>query len=246
MSRIKIETEQNIEVEYRVASIGDRILAWLIDFIILALYIVLITYVLIQFFGGWDYIDDVNVFFIIAYIPALLYHFLFELFFQGRTPGKFIMKTKVAMLDGSRPSVAAYLLRWLLRLIDMPFYGSVAVVSYLFSNKGQRVGDRAAGTTVLKLKPAEDYEKKLSVNLPQDHVIQFPSVHQLKDEHIRIIKEVLALPYGAKRNYLAANVSDKIKNFLQVESELPATQFLNAVVQDYYATFLAEEESGLN
>lgn len=243
MDNIRIETEQNIELEYPIASIGERILGWVIDIIIIVIYIFAMFFGLLQAFGGVDYIEDVYIFYILAYLPVLLYHLLFELFFQGRTPGKMLMKTKVAMLDGSRPSVGSYLLRWLLRLIDMPLYGAVAIISFLFSDKGQRLGDRAAGTTVIKLKKMEDLSRKIRVDADPNYVVQFPDVNQLKDEHISIINEVLALPYSAKRNYLANTVASKIKKYLKVESNFPDVKFLQILVKDYYHVFLKEEET---
>jgi len=242
MDKIRIETEQNIELEYPIASIGERILAWLIDFVILIIYMMIALYVLLRIFGGFDYIEEVQIFYYLAIIPFLLYHVVCEVFFNGQSVGKRILKTKVVMLDGSRPAVSAYILRWFLRLLDMPFYGVVAIISFLFSDKGQRIGDRAAGTTVIKMKKIEDMSRKINVEVQPDYEPQFPGVSQLKDKHIAIVNEVLTLPYSAKRNYLATSIANKIKDYLKVESSLPDTKFLQTIVKDYYQVFLKEEQ----
>ena len=40
MTKIKITTTQHIDIEYELASVFDRILAWLIDFVILIGYVI--------------------------------------------------------------------------------------------------------------------------------------------------------------------------------------------------------------
>jgi uncharacterized RDD family membrane protein YckC len=57
------------------------------------------------------------------------YHFLFELFL-GKTPGKFITKTKVTDINGEQPTTKTLFIRNLCRLI--PFDN----LSFLFGNRG--------------------------------------------------------------------------------------------------------------
>src|SRR5690606_21050190 len=90
----------------------------------------------------------------IVTVPFLLYHPLFEILMNGQSPGKRQMKIKVVSLDGSSPTIGGYLMRWLFRLVEVfMLRGAVAMVTIAANGKGQRLGDIAAGTTVVKLVP---------------------------------------------------------------------------------------------
>ena len=68
----------------------------------------------------------------------------------------------------------------------------VAVVAIMASRHGQRLGDMAAGTTVVKLDGPVALEDTLLVNLDADHVVRFPRVDRLTDADIETLREVLA------------------------------------------------------
>src|SRR5690606_34920667 len=89
---------------------------------------------------------------ILFYLPVIFYHLLCEVFMDGQTFGKKAIDIKVVKLDGSQPSVGSYFLRWLLQIVDLPFFGAIGIITILVNGKGQRVGDLAAGTTVISLK----------------------------------------------------------------------------------------------
>jgi uncharacterized RDD family membrane protein YckC len=66
----------------------------------------------------------------------------------GRSLGKLLSGTRVAALDGARPSPAAVLIRNLLRIVDLVLWFPVVFV--IFSPLRQRIGDMAAGTVVVR------------------------------------------------------------------------------------------------
>jgi len=70
---------------------------------------------------------------------------------------KRLMNIRVVKSDGSTPSISAYLLRWLLFIIDGPGTGGLGLLVVLLTKNSQRLGDLAAGTMVIKEK-----------NYPQD------------------------------------------------------------------------------
>ena len=148
MQTVRVRTTQNVFIDYPVASIGDRILAYLIDRIILILYSVAVIAALLNLdaraygISGWSLLG----------FPWMFYNLLFEIFMNGQTPGKQVMKTKVVRLNGTPPTIGDYLLRWIFSFID--FYilsGALAVVIIAMGGKGQRLGDIVAGTSVVKL-----------------------------------------------------------------------------------------------
>ncbi|MBA3971750.1 MAG: RDD family protein, partial [Bacteroidetes bacterium] len=150
MDNIKIQTTQNVDIEYELASIGDRILATLLDYVFFIAYFVLLL--IIAGFTKGLFFESIAVI-IILVLPVFLYDLLCEMFFQGKSLGKMIMKIKVVKLDGTQAGFGAYMLRWLLRIIDTKlFSGGVALIAIIVNGKGQRIGDMAAGTTVIKMK----------------------------------------------------------------------------------------------
>src|SRR5688572_16373007 len=124
MQTISVQTTQNVFIHHPLASLGDRILAYILDRIILIAYIVAIVglFINIKVNAVWPW-------FVFLAGPWLFYHLVFEIFMNGQSPGKRVMQIQVVRLDGTQPSVGDYILRWAFSLID--FYvlsGALAVI----------------------------------------------------------------------------------------------------------------------
>src|SRR5687767_1400562 len=148
MQTIRVRTTQNVFIEYPLASIGDRVLAYLVDLAFLTSYSIAVMVSLLALEieeDGW------YLWLFLLTLPWLFYSLLFEIFMNGQTPGKKFLKIQVVKLDGTPPSIGAYLLRWLFAVVDLLFYGVVAIVVIASGGKGQRLGDVVAGTSVVKL-----------------------------------------------------------------------------------------------
>jgi uncharacterized RDD family membrane protein YckC len=77
MSKISILTPQNIELEYDLASVGDRIVATIIDRLILIAYVIILIVVAMQGdFSG----NIMQLYIFIASLPAMFYTLLSEVF----------------------------------------------------------------------------------------------------------------------------------------------------------------------
>lgn len=231
MDNIRIQTTQNVDIEYELASVGDRILATLLDYLFFIGYILLVA----LFLGltGFDAEGYVWVI-IILFLPLLLYDLLCEMFFQGKTFGKMIMKIKVVKLDGSQAGFSAYLLRWLLRIVDTRiFSGGVALIAILANGKGQRIGDMAAGTTVIKMKQKVTINDTILNKVKPSYTIVFQEVSKLSDADIAIIKEVMKVALRTGNQQAIDRLAKKTKETMGITTNLPHTQFLATVVQDY-------------
>jgi uncharacterized RDD family membrane protein YckC len=239
MENIGIETTQNVDIQYNIASIGDRVLAQIIDMLILFGYAFAMMFVLIYlnsaFYKSTFYYSTAA--FIILYLPFFFYDFLCEMFLNGQSIGKKILKTKVVKLDGSQPGLSSYFLRWLIKPLDVFFtYGSVGIITMLINGKGQRLGDLAGNTTVIKLKNEVKLEEILIPKLSQSYELKFPQVSLLTDTDIQIINEVL----NHRKNtdvysyqLILNKAKDGISNKMGVQSEMNALLFLDKVVKDY-------------
>jgi uncharacterized RDD family membrane protein YckC len=231
MSIIRIETTQNVIIEYEAGSLGDRILAWITDFLILFGYTILLLAIL-----GSLKLDDEFWYIILLSMPWFFYDLVAEIFFHGQSVGKAQLKLKVVALNGKQPSIGKYLLRWLFRPIDMILLGPglVAVLVMLGTGKGQRLGDIVAGTALVSTKKRHRQSAVRMPDLEDDYEPVFPEVTLLKDRDIAIIKEAIAAYKLGETNIPTNSAAQKVKEVLQIEPDLPPLRFLKTVVKDYY------------
>lgn len=238
MAQININTSQNVLIIHPAASIGKRMLAQLLDFTIIFFY-----YLAIAILLGALKINNTATFLVLS-LPVVLYSFLMELFFQGQSVGKMALQIRVVKLDGSQPTVINYFTRWILRLIDIPFYGSVAIITIAVNGKGQRLGDIAAGTTVINLKKNTYFNNGIYKKLPSNYQLQFPETEKLAEKDIKIINEVLN-HHQQNRNRSTINMLIKTKLAVLkktgINTEMPPLEFLKTVFKDY--NYLIREQA---
>lgn len=239
MENIGIETTQNVDIDYKIASLGDRVVAQILDFLVMIGYAIAMGFILIYFntvlYNTSFYYP--TAFGIILYLPVFLYDFICEVFMNGQSIGKKAMKIRVVKIDGSQPGIGSYFLRWILKPIDVFItQGSVAFLTILINGKGQRLGDLAANTTVIKLKQDVKLEDILIPKVEEKYEVVYPQVSLLNDSDIQIIKDVL----NHKMNldmYSYQNLVDKAKlgiaKKMGVEPDANGIRFLNVVLKDY-------------
>ena len=231
MDNFQIETAQNITITQNVAGLGERILAYLVDGLIILIYIVSIGLLMsgMQLSGGEEW-----VFILIVGLPVFLYFLVWESIWNGQTPGKAALKLRVVKLDGSKPVFSNYVVRWLLRMIDITISsGSVAVVTILFNGKGQRLGDLAAGTTVISEKPRTDLHQTLLVDIPEGYRPTYPQVTILSDKDVQDIKNLYEDSLRNGHYRVIRSLSDKISQLLEVVPEQRPVDFVRTVIKDY-------------
>lgn len=230
MQSVNIQTAQNVNISYEAASVGDRIIAFLIDAIVRVMYSLGMSEILTR--AG---LDNSVAIMLLVMLPAFFYYLWMEIFFNGQSLGKMALSLKVVMLDGSQPTLGAYLIRWVIRIIDITlFTGGVAVLTIIINGKGQRIGDVAANTTVVKLQGQVSVKRhELLKKMPESYQTTFDNASVLTDTDVAVILEVLnTFKVSANRAPVEA-VAQKVKKLLDVESNLPSVKFLYTVVRDY-------------
>ena len=231
MDNFQIETAQNIGILQNSASIGDRILAFLIDLFIIIMYSIISMLLLAGLEA--DRFGEM-VYYVVIGLPIFLYYLLFETFWGGKTPGKAALKIRVVKLDGSRPAFSNYLIRWLLRIIDISLgSGSIAVVTILLNGKGQRLGDMAAKTTVITEKRKISLANTLAVEIPEDYVPKYPQVTILKDRDVQEIKEIYRNARIKGNHNIIIALAEKLSSLLGVKFEEKPIVFVKQVIEDY-------------
>ncbi len=231
MSEIKINTSQNVEIERTTANVGLRMAAQIIDYFILFVYIMIVIIIV-----GLLKIESSALIFI-AILPVFFYSFIMEALFQGQSVAKMILKIRVVKLDGSQPTLLNYFIRWLFRIIDIvSFYGIIAIISIAAGGKGQRLGDKAAGTTVVSLQKKNYLKNSMYRSINENYKLQFPQVELLQEQDIFTINEVINHYYknpGMQARQLLIKTKEAIQLKTGIETTLESMEFLRIVVKDY-------------
>ena len=230
MTHVRIRTAQNVEIDFEVAGLGDRVLAAMIDYFLLICYL----FALMIFAG----IIESQALLVVGALPYLLYFLVSEVFMNGQSVGKRIRRIKVVRLDGGQPTLGQYLLRWLLRFVDIDLTsGLAAVTTVLVTDTGQRLGDLAAGTTVVKVLPRIHLGDTLFTPFEEDYTPTFDDLDALTDADVETVREVLNAIRAEGRTPTANALGRKMKAALErkmgVSSDLPPVPFLRTVLKDY-------------
>ena len=234
MSTIRVQTTQNVSLEYEVASVGDRIVAAIIDSLILIGWAV--AWVLLFVALKTNSTTLIVVFGVLAGVPYMCYHLVCEVFFNGQSLGKKARHIKVIRMDGTQPQIGDYLLRWLLRIVDtgLPVVGGlVAIVTILANGRGQRLGDLAAGTTVISTRPRQAAGALAPIITPADYVVVFPQADQLADHDVATIRQLLQKGIEHDNFLLLHEVAVKVKDITGIYTDLPDEAFLRTVIRDH-------------
>ena len=232
----EIRTAQNVPLALEPAGIGQRILATLLDGLIAVAWWFLVGWVLGEL-GAFT----TATFVLFCLIPTALYHLLMEVFVEGRTVGKLALSIRVSRLDGAQPTLGQYLLRWLFRLLDVTFsLGVVALLSVSLTKRQQRLGDLAAGTTVVRKRRRLELNQVLYPLIPPGYEPVFPDAEKLSDAEIRTVRAVIARlhisSHDARSKALAARAKRAVERRLELdEVAMRPEPFLRTVVRDHVA-----------
>jgi uncharacterized RDD family membrane protein YckC len=244
MQTVKIRTSQNIEIDYEVAGLGERVLARIVDVgvfmgVFYVIYLIIIIFFLSMFsqLQSGDGVPIILIVIGIVYTVAFVFYDLVaEIFFNGQSIGKYAIKIKVVNLNGARPTLGQFFLRWVFRLIDFGItFGVGALISVAVSEKKQRIGDLVAGTTLIKTKPRTTLNE-LFLSSPDDgYEPVFPGVSNLSDADVTLIHEVIANFKKTRNSSLVYNMAIRVKDHLAVDipREMNDFDFLQTVIKDY-------------
>ncbi|KAI9449425.1 hypothetical protein F5148DRAFT_1291549 [Russula earlei] len=241
MNTVAITTSQNIELDYDLASLGDRIVATLIDLGIMVGYMIILIFSL-SVFAKHETTDIVVM--IIAYLPLVFYSVLSEIFFNGQSVGKRVMKVKVISLDGAQASIGQYIIRWLFRIIDLGLFGGlIAVITVAITERRQRIGDLVAGTTLIKTVPRVALEQTLYTPVVDtNYRVTYPEVIHLKDNDMQLVKEVLNNVQKTGNTMLALQAMRKVEETLQIRSQHEPVTFLYAPFSKLFSLWNLQQE----
>ena len=260
MPAIQINTPFNLALDFEVAPLHKRIVAYIIDLIILVIY----SWGMRKFLYGvfdppvnfWGINIGLDVVFVS--LPMLLYPFVCEVSMHGQSFGKKLLGIRVMSLEGGEPTVSQYLFRWATRFFEWPFvfgllfvivlpgfavifqlffvgfFGVFVVIIIAVSKSNQRLGDLGAGTVLVDTRVKTYLHETIFLDIShKDYVVQFPEVMKLTDRDINTIKSILDVASRKNDYKLATSAADKIKHHLKIQSNLSPFDFLEKVLMDY-------------
>lgn len=177
--QLTISTPEQVAFHYEVAGIGSRFVAALWDHIIIglaqALVIISMLFLLAAVgistaLGGSE--DTGPAYFVLALLVIVYflifwgYFVLFEIVWNGQTPGKRAGRLRVIRSDGQPVGAGEVMVRNLVRLVDiLPGLYGIGLVVMFIDPQARRLGDMAASTIVVR----EGEETRLrDVRVPGD------------------------------------------------------------------------------
>ena len=230
--RIHIRTAQNVGIQYEIANPGDRLLAGILDGLVIFALSIFLTFVGSMLELRSQIYATFNFLMVIFYFP------LCEIFFRGQTIGKSLRRIRVTSLDGSPARLGQFLIRWLTGFLEYwMFLGTLPLVILVVRPRGQRLGDIAAGTVVVKLRRSLTLEDTVLAGIQEDYQPVFAEAANLESGEAELIKDVLAAIEKSEDRKVRMNVATKaqrtFENKLGVSSSQNAISFLETLLSDY-------------
>ena len=243
MRTIDIRTTQNVTIEYELASLRERFLAFLIDGLVVAVVCLVISYILANTLEATFSESGLAINALAFLFPIgtfIFYQLLSEVIADGQSLGKRALGIKVVRLDGKEPSLSDFLLRAVFHLVDtISSLGIVAALLVSSSEKSQRLGDLTANTTVIRVKfnPLFRLEDILKIHSLEDYEPSFPQVKKLSEQDMLLIKNIIARYrkyHNPAHQEVVNELVDKLQQQLEItEKPLDKINFLKTLIRDY-------------
>jgi uncharacterized RDD family membrane protein YckC len=232
---LNIDTPENVIFGYEVAGIGSRFLAAMIDSILIAIAVVIINFtglVISSFLGlGEETIAPSIVLAVLGFVSFLAfwgYYILFEIVWNGQSPGKRWQRLRVLRVDGTPITVRDSIIRNLVRIIDfLPIFYGLGLIAMFVNRRDRRLGDFAAGTLVVHeessitlddLKIDAGQLRQANEGFEAEVGAMLLPVEKLSAEDIALVEDYLQRRFELRnREYL----SSQIARSLYTRMELP-------------------------
>jgi uncharacterized RDD family membrane protein YckC len=154
-------TPERVSLQYDIAGIGSRGAAVIVDTVIqyLGLLVLLVALtsaavvssVIQETRGAGGTALVVGLAALLVFLVMFGYFMLFEIVWNGQTPGKRMLGLRVIRENGYPIRPVDSVIRNLIRVVDwLPLAYGVGVLTMLLNNRSKRLGDFASGTIVVR------------------------------------------------------------------------------------------------
>ncbi|MDQ2718705.1 MAG: RDD family protein [Bacteroidota bacterium] len=258
MPLIQIATPFSIDLEFEISEFHKRLFAYLIDFTLLLIFFISMKYFYYGRFGrvSTNILErNMGLDILTISIPMLLYSLITEIVMHGQTVGKKLINIRVIGLDGGEPTLSQYIIRWMFKAFEWPFFfgytvftgeslfGYVLITGFLgigvvifiaVTKKNQRLGDIAANTVVVNTQSPFSVDDTVFREIRvENYVVKYPEVLKLSDRDVNTIKNVINVFYKNNNTEICARLSLKIQEVLNINTDMYPIDFLEKLLADY-------------
>ena len=243
--KLNIDTPEQVALEFSLATVGSRFLALAIDTVIqfaggtvlllLGLLLVFVASATLAAARSWVLAGLVLGLFTIYYG----YFAVFEVAWNGQTPGKRIIGLRVMHVSGRPINGFEAVLRNVLRIADqMPGIYAIGIVSVFLTERSQRLGDLAAGTVVVHERTVARDPHEFAVPPARQGPATAHGAARLTAEEIAVIELFFrrqAELDGYPRIRAAEQIASRIRQRLGITTTSGNQEFLAEVLAEYHA-----------
>lgn len=209
------QSPEAVDIVLHPAGVVPRAYAFLIDLLLRIGLTVLVTLILVTRIIAGSSVSGVKmgIFFLCLFVIIWLYPVLFEVFWNGQTPGKRLFKLRVVQDNGTPMTFTASLIRNLMRTIDMlPFAYGGGMVCMLLHPQFKRAGDLFAGCLVVYVSNMRDQVRQKTL---ADVTATPPPLVLSRDERYAVVTFAERLPQ------LSATRAQELADDLLGASDIP-------------------------
>lgn len=229
---LKVSTSDNVGIGYDVAGLGSRMIAQILDTVIVGVVLLAVSVGLIGSLGAGNPQDATLGILAVAGIDLFVYVGYFtvcEMVSGGRTPGKAAGHLHVLDISGAAATPGQLFIRNVARVID-GFAGAGVVVMFC-SAHSRRIGDFLAGTVVVRVRSTASFT---TVVAPPPVILRTPDagpvidgVGRLGERELAAIRTFLSRPGLAPplRERLAMDMTTRLLDRMQVPANAPERQW---------------------
>jgi uncharacterized RDD family membrane protein YckC len=249
-NKVQFTSSQFVQIEFEYASIAQRVAAYIIDNVILAVYL-FIAAMSLEFndlfpsYGHYLFFSA-----LLIKLPWILYQAVMEYLTGGQTVGKMILGIRVVQSSGERIGFRQVITRWFFRgdflwispgffVLFIPTWNILDTIFTSLSAKNQRLGDVLAETIVVRNKSLNEYTFAdiLKIQSNESYVPTYPQVVVFTDEDMIYLKNCLQQLKKRPRQeikQLCVEVADEAARLIGLEQTPPERQkFLETLLSDY-------------
>jgi uncharacterized RDD family membrane protein YckC len=219
-TRYRVETPEQIGLEYDIAGLGTRLMAAIVDVIFLGLIagfaLCFGVFGMAAIFATISDSDTASAIAIaivglIFFFVVWGYYVLFETIWHGQSPGKRWTGLRVIQEGGYPIGFSQAAIRNIVRLADfLPFLYIIGAIVMLVDSRSRRLGDLVAGTIVVKEQqevslaslghdqpppapwPVEATGRSFPGTVPRDiPPAQFPNIARISSAEYSLLREFL-------------------------------------------------------
>lgn len=223
---LRVSTSDNVGIGYDVAGLGSRMIAQVVDSLVVGVVILALSIGLVGAIGpdaspatAILAVAGVDLFVYVGYFTV------FEMVSGGRTPGKSAGHLQVLDISGAAATPGQLFVRNVARIVDVLL--GVGVVVMFCSPHSRRVGDLLAGTVVVRVRPTVSFSAAVA---PPPVLLRTPDagpviegIDRLGNHELAAIRTFLSRPglTPPLRARLAGDITSRLLERMDMPAAAP-------------------------